>query len=75
VLKPGGRILVLDKFLRPRQAAPLRRLFNLGLRHVATRTDVVFEDLLAGTEGLGVIEDEPAFAGGWFRRITLQKRA
>lgn len=73
VLKPGGHILVLDKFLKPGQSAPLRRAVNTVLRHLATRTDVVFEELLAATPGLVVLQDQPALAGGWFRRITLQK--
>lgn len=73
VIKPGGRILVLDKFLRPGQRAPARRLMNLLIRHIATRTDVVFEDVLQHAPQLSVISDEPCLAGGWFRRIQLQK--
>lgn len=75
VLRSGGRVFVLDKFLRRGETAPLRRLFNPLMRRIATRTDVVFEDVLAGTPGLRVIDDHPAMAGGWFRMITLEKTA
>ena len=74
MLRPGGRILILDKFLRPGQLAPLRRLLNLVIRHIATRTDVVFEHLLPLTPSLRVLADEPAAPGGWFRHIELHKR-
>jgi ubiquinone/menaquinone biosynthesis C-methylase UbiE len=73
VLKPGGRILVFDKFLRRGQRAPLRRLANPLLRRVATRLDVVFEEVLAQTPGLRVAHDQPALAGGWFRMIRLER--
>lgn len=73
VLKPGGIILILDKFLRPGQAAPLRRLISPLLGRLATRTDVVFEDLLAGCPQLAVVSDTPAMAQGWFRCILLRK--
>lgn len=73
VLRPGGSMLILDKFLRPGQRAPLRRLANVLFRRIATRLDVVWEDVLATVPGLVVAEDCPALAGGWFRRIRLVK--
>jgi phosphatidylethanolamine/phosphatidyl-N-methylethanolamine N-methyltransferase len=73
VLKPGGSVLIFDKFLRPGQRAPLRRLANPLLRRVATRLDVVFEELLAATPQLQLISDQPALAAGWFRLIRLQR--
>ena len=73
VLKPGGQVLVFDKFLRRGQPAILRRLINPLMRRVATRLDVVFEDLLSAAPGLMVEHDQPALAGGWFRMIRLRK--
>jgi len=75
VLKPGGEILILDKFLRPGQIAPLRRALNILTRNLATRTDVVFEDILAPCDNLKVIHDQPALFRGWFRHIVLRKES
>jgi phosphatidylethanolamine/phosphatidyl-N-methylethanolamine N-methyltransferase len=73
VARPGANLVILDKFLRPGQRAPLRRMINPVISRLATRTDVVFEDLLAQHRNLRVIEDTPALAGGWFRHIVLEK--
>lgn len=73
VLRPGGELRILDKFLRQGQAAPLRRLLSPLAGRVATRTDVVFETVLAGVPGLALLEDAPALLGGWFRRIRLRR--
>jgi phosphatidylethanolamine/phosphatidyl-N-methylethanolamine N-methyltransferase len=73
VLKPGGRILLFDKFLHRGERAWLRRSLNVIVAKLATRLDVVFEDVLDKTPGLSVITDVPALAGGWFRLIELQK--
>lgn len=74
VLQPGGRILILDKFLRIDQSAPLRRLISPVLGVLATRTNVVFEQALAVTPELAVVSDQPALASGWFRLIVLRKQ-
>lgn len=74
VVKPGGRLLVLDKFLARGRRAPVRRLLSPIVSRVATRTDVVLEDLLQAAPGAAVIEDRPALAGGWFRYVTLERR-
>ena len=73
VLKPGGTIIVFDKFLRPQQSAPLRRLFSSLTRYFATRMDVVFEEVLCEVPQLQVSSDVPLLAGGWFRGIVLRK--
>jgi ubiquinone/menaquinone biosynthesis C-methylase UbiE len=73
VLKPGGTLILLDKFLRPQQRAPIRRLFNGITRYCATNMDVVFEEVLCGSTELEVISNEPMLARGWFRGIVLRK--
>jgi len=73
VVRPGGRLLVMDKFLRPNKAAPLRRLLSPLAGRLATRLDVVFEDTLAQVPGLRVVSDRPVLASGWFRSIVLEK--
>lgn len=73
VLKPGGSVLILDKFLKPGETAWVRRTLNLLSRHVVTRLDVVFEEVLAGVPELRLENDVPLLAGGWFRGIRLVK--
>ncbi len=73
VLKPGGTIILFDKFLHPQQRAPLRRLLTPLSGRIATRMDVVFEEVLQKVPGLEVVSDVPMLAGGWFRGIVLHK--
>ncbi len=72
VLKPGGQLLVFDKFLR-RGETGWKRLLNPLTRHVATRLDVVFEDVLEAVGGVRVTANDAALASGWFRLIRLEK--
>jgi ubiquinone/menaquinone biosynthesis C-methylase UbiE len=73
VLKPGGTILLFDKFLQPQQRAPLRRLLNVLTRRFVTRMDVVFEEVLCAAPELEVVSNVPMLGGGWFRGIVLRK--
>jgi len=73
VLKPGGTIILFDKFLQAQQRAPFRRLLNMVTRRFATRMDVVFEDVLSAAPELEVASDVAMLANGWFRGIVLQK--
>ncbi|HEV7928673.1 MAG TPA: class I SAM-dependent methyltransferase [Nitrosospira sp.] len=73
VLKPGGSVLILDKFLKPGETAWFRRTLNLLSQHLVTRLDVVFEEVLAAVPELKIGSDTPVLAGGWFRSIRLTK--
>lgn len=74
VLKPGGSVLLFDKFLLPHQGALLRRALNPLSRRIATRMDVVFEEVLYEVPQLQVVSNVPLLAGGWFRGIVLRKQ-
>lgn len=74
VVRPGGTVIVFDKFLRRGQPALLRRLANPLARRVASRLDVVFEDVLATVPQFAREDDQPALGGGWFRLIRLRRR-
>jgi hypothetical protein len=51
----------------------MRRMINPLVRRVATRLDVVFEDLLPAAPSLALEHDQPALVGGWFRLIRLRR--
>lgn len=73
VLRPGGNILIYDKFLRRDQKAPLRRLLSPFLGPIATHTDRIFEDILRRVPHLELISDTADNLNGYFRRITLKR--
>ena len=73
VVRPGGTVIVFDKFLKRGQPALLRRLANPLVRRLATRLDVVFEDVLGDAPALALEHDQPMLAGGWFRLIRLRR--
>ena len=76
VLRPGGRVAVLDKFLgaTARPSWP-RRLANLAAGVLFTEINRRFEQILSEAQApLEVVSDEPAAGGGLFRIIVLRKR-
>lgn len=71
VVRPGGSLLIFDKFLRRGQSALLRRLLHPLAARTVTRLNVVFEDVLSQVPAVRVTHDEAAIANGWFRWIRL----
>jgi ubiquinone/menaquinone biosynthesis C-methylase UbiE len=71
VVRPGGRIVIYDKFL-PDGAAPGlgRRLLNLLARRVGTDINRRLGDLLAGS-GCVVIAERPGELGGAYRTVVV----
>ena len=73
VLKPGGRISVLDKFLPDDQVrVPLLRHLIQALMFPFTDFNRRFRDMASGLP-LRVIQDEGVLFGRTFRRILLEK--
>ncbi|MGH8751319.1 MAG: class I SAM-dependent methyltransferase [Burkholderiales bacterium] len=73
VLKSGGGILIVDKFLRKGERSYIRRALNPLTSRIATRLDVVFEEVLEKVPELKMESDVPVLANGWFRNIKLVK--
>lgn len=73
VLKPGGQIAVLDKFVpKNRQVSTLRKVINLFSNLFFTDITRNFESIVKNTK-LTVITDKDAGFNGNFRIIRLKK--
>jgi ubiquinone/menaquinone biosynthesis C-methylase UbiE len=71
VVKPGGTVLVMDKFLRKGQFVPPFALINPLMSRIVTRLDLVFEDVVAQVPEFRVTSDLPVLLWGWVRNIQL----
>ncbi len=72
VVRPGGRVVILDKFAPDgRPVSRLRRILNPLMESVATSMDRRLEDLL---EGLPLVVEHraPAALGGFFEHVRLR---
>ncbi|TVP72531.1 MAG: class I SAM-dependent methyltransferase [Gemmatimonadales bacterium] len=73
LVRPGGRISILDKFAPDgRPVAAWRRVLDPLTRRVATSIICRLEDLLPGLP-VEVRSREPAAFGGFFERILLER--
>ncbi|MGK2858599.1 MAG: class I SAM-dependent methyltransferase [Thermoanaerobaculia bacterium] len=73
VLRPGGRISILDKFVADgERASLLRRIANLVTAPLASHITRSLGPMLAATS-LKVVRDEPAAFGGMFRAVVAVK--
>lgn len=72
-LKPGGRVVIFDKFLPEGiQASPVRRLFNVFSTLLGTDINRRFGDMVNGCP-CDVLLNEPSIAGGLYRVALLCK--
>ncbi len=72
-LKPGGRLVIFDKF-RPesRKLSPVRRFFNLFSTFLGTDINRQLSDLLPDCP-CTITHDEASIGGGMYRVILLKK--
>jgi ubiquinone/menaquinone biosynthesis C-methylase UbiE len=72
-LKPGGRVVIFDKFLPEGQYPSLaRRFFNIFSTLIGTDINRHLSDLLEDCP-CEIIHDEASIAGGMYRVVLLQK--
>jgi SAM-dependent methyltransferase len=73
-LRPGGRAVVFDKFVRGPRAPALLRLVNLLARPLFTDMTRNFEEILERSGApLSVVHDAPGILGGLYRHLLLRK--
>ena len=75
-LRPGGRMVVFDKFVRGGRVPFAVRLVNPIARLMFTEMTRDFEAILAGSGApLAVSRDQATFFGGLYRSLLLRKTA
>jgi ubiquinone/menaquinone biosynthesis C-methylase UbiE len=71
-LKPGGRLVIFDKFQPDNEKVTLgRRFMNLFSTRLGTDITRRFSDMLTGS--CKIVHDEPSLFRGMYRVILLQK--
>jgi ubiquinone/menaquinone biosynthesis C-methylase UbiE len=73
VVRPGGTVLVMDKFLRKGQFVPPFAFINPLMSRIVTRLDLVFEEVVAQVPEFRVTSDMPVQLWGWVRNIQLER--
>ncbi len=74
VLRPGGRVVIFDKFLPPQATlTPRRRLIGRLVRLIGTDVNRRLDDMLGGLEHLRIERDEPSLLDGQYRIVLLRK--
>lgn len=72
VVRPGGAIVIFDKFLPDTAVAGIgRRLLNMLARRIGTDLNRRLGDLLAGN-GCTVVDDRPGEFGGAYRTVVVR---
>jgi ubiquinone/menaquinone biosynthesis C-methylase UbiE len=72
-VKPGGRLVIFDKFQQDNeQVTPGRRFMNVFSTRLGTDITRRFGDMLADCPSK-ILHDEPSLLGGMYRVILLQK--
>lgn len=75
VLRPGGRIVIFDKFLPDRAELTFSRgLLGGVIRWLGTDPNRRLMDLLCEIPDMVISADEPALLGGQYRVILLNKK-
>jgi len=76
VLKPGGEILLFDKFLPKEKKLSLpRRIIRPVIKLFGTDIGLNFDRLLENNQGtLRIKKDVPVMFNGMYRKIVLSKR-
>jgi ubiquinone/menaquinone biosynthesis C-methylase UbiE len=74
VLKPGGRAVILDKFLPEGSAlTPGRRLLGRVVSALGTDPNRRLGEIIDGTPGLTIERDEPSLLQGQYRILRVWK--
>jgi ubiquinone/menaquinone biosynthesis C-methylase UbiE len=74
VLRPGGRMVVFDKFLPdPARSTVFRRLLGSLIRRLGTDPNRRFSEMVKNLPAGVITEDEPVLLRGQYRIILLKK--
>jgi ubiquinone/menaquinone biosynthesis C-methylase UbiE len=75
VLRPGGRVVIFDKFLpEAEQSSLFRNLLSCAIRSIGTDPNRRLSDIFCGNHNLIVERDEPSLLKGQYRIILIRKR-
>lgn len=75
VLRPGGRVVIFDKFLpESGKLTPLRHILGRLIRIIGTDPNRRLSDIIHGAHGLVIERDEPSLLKGQYRIILFRGR-